>query len=185
MEAIAFRDEMRQAGEVESLLASMGDANERLAVAADASGRAEHAARLNRAREVLFDFSSEFKRASSALARRRESAELFRGARGGGGGGGGGGKSATGHLMDESKSIQNSLTSTSGVLGQAAEVKNSLLRQRAALSGALGRMGGVAEGLPGVQRIIDAIHRKRIRENMVLGTVIGVLICVCLWYVLF
>ena len=31
--------------------------------------------------------------------------------------------------MDESKSIQNSLTSTSGVLGQAAEVKNSLLRQ--------------------------------------------------------
>jgi hypothetical protein len=68
------------------------------------------------------------------------------------------------------------------VIDQAQEVRSSLLRQRQALTGAFGRMGGVAEGLPGVQRIIDAIHKKKVRENTIIGCVVGGLICFTIWW---
>ena len=178
VEAIAFRDEMRQAGEVESLLAAMGDANERLAVAADASPRG-YAARLNpRARGAL-----------RFLERVQARAERSRGGasrpnysrRAGGRRRGGGGKSATGHLMDESKSIQNSLTST-GRARAGGGGKNCCC----ASAPRPGRSAAwaVAEAF----RACGASSTRSTGSGSartVLGTVIGVLICVCLWYVLF
>ncbi|CAN0321726.1 unnamed protein product, partial [Scytosiphon promiscuus] len=82
-----------------------------------------------RYREILFDFSTEFKKTSAALQRKRETTELFKSSRGGAGQG----DLEQEHLLREQNAIHSSLQSATGVLGQAAEARESLRHQRATL----------------------------------------------------
>ncbi|CAN0167858.1 unnamed protein product [Pylaiella littoralis] len=123
------------AGEIDQLLSALGECNERMGVEVAKGGRKADSAMLQRYREILFDFSTEFKKTSAALQRKRETTELFKSSRADRGPGGGGDLEQE-HLLREQNAIHSSLQSATGVLGQAAEARESLRHQRATLGAA-------------------------------------------------
>ncbi|CAM9455922.1 unnamed protein product [Ectocarpus sp. 13 AM-2016] len=124
------------AGEIDELLSALGDCNERMGAEVAKGARKADSAMLQRYREILFDFSTEFKKTSAALQRKRDTTELFKSSRADRGGGDGTGDFEQEHLLREQNAIHNSLQSATGVLGQAAEARESLRHQRATLGAA-------------------------------------------------
>lgn len=163
----------------------------RMAPAAERTGRAQHSQLVRRYREILFDCTADFRKTGSAVARRREARELFRGAQGtggsleGGGGGGGGGRDEQmEHLLRERNAIGGAARGAEAVLGQASEVRAELRNQGGALRGIRGRALQVAGAVPGLNRLIDSIRRRRSRDDTILAGVIAACILFTLWYVL-
>eukprot|EP00639_Heterosigma_akashiwo_P029631 CAMPEP_0194687640 /NCGR_PEP_ID=MMETSP0295-20121207/16385_1 /TAXON_ID=39354 /ORGANISM="Heterosigma akashiwo, Strain CCMP2393" /LENGTH=236 /DNA_ID=CAMNT_0039576027 /DNA_START=119 /DNA_END=826 /DNA_ORIENTATION=- len=83
-------EEQSLAVDIEHLLSALSDCNEKMNACVTAGSRTANSALLQRYREILFDYTTEFKNTSVAIQRKRESQELFRSARHGGGGSGGG-----------------------------------------------------------------------------------------------
>jgi hypothetical protein len=137
-----------------------------------------------RAREVLHDFKSAFRREAAGLQQRRDAALLYSSLRGGGGGGvkGAADMSAVDALLRERGSLSSSGRAIDDVLATAADTHNALARQRAALAGAAGRLGTYTARLPGVGGLMDAIHRRRVRNDQVLAVVIAACLCFALWW---
>ena len=163
----------------------------RMAPAAERTGRAQHSQLVRRYREILFDCTADFRKTGSAVARRREARELFRGAQGtggsleGGGGGEGGGRDEQmEHLLRERNAIGGAARGAEAVLGQASEVRAELRNQGGALRGIRGRALQVAGAVPGLNRLIDSIRRRRSRDDTILAGVIAACILFTLWYVL-
>ena len=184
-------EETALAADVNRTISSMTDLIERrMMPCAERTGRSQHTLLVKRYREILFDCSADFKKTSAAVARKREQAELFRGANTGGGGGNGGGGSNGGrdegmeHLLRERSAIGNSLRAADDVLGQAAEVQSELRTQGSSLRGAQGTMLAIAANVPGVNQLIDKIRKKRNKDDIILSGVIAFCILFTLWYVL-
>ncbi|CAM9903847.1 unnamed protein product [Phaeothamnion confervicola] len=151
--------------------------------------RTANSALLQRYREILFDYTTEFKKTGAAIQRKKESARLFRranapGAAGGGGGGGGaGGPDAdTEHLLRERNAIHSSLRSATGVLGQAQEAKESLRQQRSMLSATGSTLSAMSNQFPSINRVVEAIQRRKVRDNVIVGSVIAACLCFAIWW---
>ena len=185
-------EEAALAADINRTISSMTDLIERrMMPCAERTGRSQHTLLVKRYREILFDCSADFKKTSAAVARKREQAELFRGANTGGGGGNGGGGGSNGgrdegmeHLLRERSAIGNSLRAADDVLGQAAEVQSELRTQGSSLRGAQGTMLAIAANVPGVNQLIDKIRKKRNKDDIILSGVIAFCILFTLWYVL-
>ena len=185
-------EEAALAADINRTISSMTDLIERrMKPCAERTGKSQHTLLVKRYREILFDCSADFKKTSAAVARKREQAELFRGANAGGvgmggngGGGGDGHDEGMEHLLRERNAIGNSMKAADAVLGQAAEVQSELRSQGASLRGIQGTMLAIAGNVPGLNVLIDKIRKKRNQDDMIVSGVIAFCILFTLWYVL-
>jgi len=186
-------EESALAADINRTISAMTDLIERkMMPCAERTGKSQHILLVKRYREILFDCSADFKKTSAAVARKREQMELFRGAssRAASGGSSGHGQGngeddeAMEHLLRERNAIGNSLQTADSVLGQAAEVHSELRSQGSALRGVRGTMMSIANNVPGLNRLIDNIRKKRNKDDMIVSGVIAACILFTLWYVL-
>ena len=182
---VESHEEQALANEIENLLSALAECNEKMNSYIVANGgRTANVALLQRYREILFDYSTEFKKTMSSIQRKRDSAELFSGARGGESKGDTSGDPGMDQLLRERSAITSSLKSVSDVIGQGVEAKNRLMGQRQTLLGSGNTMSSVTAAIPGVNRVIEAIQRKKTRDNIVLALVISGCICFTLWWLI-
>ena len=85
-------------------------------------------------------------------------------------------------LLRERSAINNSFRGASDVLGQAQGIKGELRNQRNSLMNSAVGVGSIISNVPGVNRLIDAIQRKKQRDNFVLGGVIALCCFFTFWY---
>ena len=133
---------------------------------------------------MLFDCGSDFRKTSAAVARRREAEELFRGSNdnSGAGGRGDGPDAAAEHLLRERNAIDGSVRAADSVLGQAEETRRELRGQGDSLRRTHGVMGMIAANIPGADRLIVAISKKRNLDDKVLSGVVAACLLFTMWY---
>ena len=59
------------------------------------------------------------------------------------------------------------------VIGVGLRVREDLEKQRGAFKGMMGRIEGMNEGLPGVNRLIAQIRRKKKRDVLIMAFVVA------------
>jgi|EP00979_Chaetoceros_neogracilis_P012579 Golgi SNAP receptor complex protein 1 len=178
----SVNEENLLANEINRTLGQMNDLiNTKMAPAAERSMKAQHSLLVKRYREILFDSTNDFKKASGAIHRKRESMELFSGA-------GSNGMQvedpAMEQLLRERNAIGNSIKSATSVLNQASDIRNELRNQGMALKGVGTKVLNMAGKIPGLNGLIDNIRRRRGRDDMVVSGTIAVCVLFTLWYVL-
>ncbi|CAM9586183.1 unnamed protein product [Chrysoparadoxa australica] len=149
-------------------------------------GGAANSALLQRYREILFDYTSEYQKASTAMQRNRESRELFKRVEEGEGVGGQGGKrdQEMEHLLRERTAINSSLRSATGVLSQAAEARESLRYQRGLMDSTAGTLQSLSSQFPAINKVVEAIRSRSARNQAVIAATIAFCICFTLYWMM-
>ena len=153
--------------------------NDKMATLAERTGRSQHLLLVKRYREILFDCGADFQKTSGSVVRRREARELFRDAKKSTGDGDGG---AMEQLLRERNAIDNSMQSANSVLNQASSVRSELRSQGASLRGITGTIGVMAQNIPGMDRLMEKIRAKRLRDDRVVSGVVAGCILFTIWY---
>eukprot|EP00388_Colpodella_angusta_P043274 GDKK01058989.1.p1 GENE.GDKK01058989.1~~GDKK01058989.1.p1 ORF type:complete len:156 (-),score=13.17 GDKK01058989.1:253-720(-) len=133
--------------------------------------------------EIHFDYSTEFKNTSATVQRKRDSMELMQQSSRNQHNSDGAQDSSFSKLLREKTSIAASMKSINDVISQAFETKSSLVGQRSSLVGSSGGLSSLTANVPGFGRLIDGIQRKKSRETMVIAVVVGILLCITIWWV--
>lgn len=165
-----------KAGEIEGLLAALAAGNEAMGRAiGDSGGSRAHT--LARHRDILRDYSQEFRRQSSVAGAARDRADLIGGASvplsvapG----------SGAGLLLRERGAVASSHAALDEVLGTAHGVASSLGQQRDVFEGTAGKLAGIGAAFPVVNTLLNAIRRKKNKDNLILGGVIAA----CIFFIL-
>lgn len=147
--------------------------------AAQQSGRSQHILLVKRYREILYDCSTDFHKTHAAVERHKKQLELFQGASIDDNTN----DSAMDHLLRERNAIGNSLQSAHSVLGQAGDIYSDLRTQGSSLRNTHGTIGTIASQVPGLNKVIEQIRKKRNRDDIIVSGVIATCILFTLWYV--
>ena len=137
-----------------------------------------HAAALQGHHEVLDELEAAARKHRAAARHALEAAALLQGARGDGSGIGGGESDA---LLRERAALIGSHKAIDGALAQAAAAHEALLKQRSSLGVTAASVGAIVLRVPGVQGLMDAIHRRRVRNDQVIAIIIGFIVCFAVW----
>ena len=135
---------------------------------------------VKRYREILFDLTGDYQKAQQVWQRSQERMELFKGADRSGSGDVN--DPAMEHLLRERNHIQNSLNGASQTLAQASAIRSDLGAQRMSLGRVQTGIGSIITNIPGLNGLVDAIKRKRSRDDNILAGVIASCILFTLWY---
>jgi len=171
------REEQSLAIEIETMLSSLSDCNDRMAQCVKSGARTANAALLQRYREIYFDFKRDFAETAGSIHRKREQVELFRGAAAS--------KMKSdgeAHLYAEQEALSSSLRSAGSVIGQADEIRSALWSQRRLIESSGNALGSLSTQFPSIGRVIGSIQQRRYRDNMVVGLVISLCICFTLFW---
>lgn len=149
--------------------------------------RPSSSAVLQRYREILDYYANDFQKSQTVLQRKRETTELLSTRAGG--------KPNTGtkngadwgnpqmdQLLRERNAIHSSLRGVDSILSQAMETKDGLRAQRHSLTGANTGLAGLANNLPSISRVVDAIQRIKTRDNIIIGLLTACCLCFTIWY---
>ncbi|CAB9521906.1 Involved in transport from the ER to the Golgi apparatus as well as in intra-Golgi transport. It belongs to a super-family of proteins called t-SNAREs or soluble NSF (N-ethylmaleimide- sensitive factor) attachment protein receptor (By similarity) [Seminavis robusta] len=136
---------------------------------------------VKRYREILFDLTGDYQKAHQGWQRSQERMELFKGADGSKGGGEGQ-DPAMDNLLRERNHIQNSLNGANQTIEQAFAIRADLGAQRSGLGRAQAGIGSILTNIPGINGLVDAIRRKRSKDDKILAGVIASCIFFTLWY---
>jgi golgi SNAP receptor complex member 1 len=136
---------------------------------------------VKRYREILFDLTGDYQKAQQVWQRSQQRMELFKGANRSG---------SNGEIQDpamesllrERNHIQNSLNGAAQTIAQAQAIRSDLGAQRASISRTMTGIGSILSTIPGVNSLVDAIRRKRSRDDQILAGVIASCILFTLWY---
>lgn len=170
--------------DIQRTLSGLGDLiNHKLSPAADRSGKSQHLMLVKRYREILFDLTGDFQKASATFSRKREQAELFRGSSSGEDRDGSQ-DPAMEALLRERSHINNSLNSASAVIGQASDIYGDLRQQGMSLRGVSGTIAKITSNVPGLNRLVENIRRKRNMDDKIVAGVVAACILFTLWYVM-
>lgn len=176
-----LEEETMLRNDIQRTLRSLSDLIQtKLSPAAEQSGKSQHMLLVKRYREILFDLSSDFNKTSSTLQRKREQAELFSGANTQKGSDGT--DPAMEQLLRERNSIQNSLNASNMVLNQAADIHGDLRNQGASLQASRSSLAKLTQNVPGLNQLVDAISKKRSRDDKIVAGTIAACIVFTLWY---
>lgn len=176
-------EESQLRNEIQRTLTQLQDLIQtKLSPRAEQSGKSQHLLLVKRYREILFDLSGDFQKASTQLTRKKEQLELFAGANTDRAGGNEHDE-ATQHLLRERNHIHNSLTASASIINQATEIHSDLRSQGMSLRGVQGTILRMTSNIPGLNRLVENIRRKRARDDMVLSGVIAFCILFTLWYI--
>lgn len=174
----------------QSLLSRLGHVNDRMASAGARGGAgAASAHTLARHRDILQEFSQEFRRVRSAVAAASEHARLLAGAHKrndsfGAAGGGSGLSQSQIHqqLLRERSGLQSATNAADEVIGQAQSQAQALAQQRALLIDIDSKVGTVGGKMPVLGSIMQSIRRKKSRDQLILSAVVAVCILFTLIY---
>lgn len=189
-----FTDEQQEsslAADINRTISLMSDLiNTKMAPLAETTNNAQYSILVKRYREILFDCTADFKKMSAAVSRRREAQELFNGAD----------RSITNttdeenntangmdpameQLLRERNAIGNSLKSATSVLGQASEIHSELRSQGNSLRNVSGTITSVVGNIPGLNHLMDAITKRKNRDDRIISYVVAGCILFILWYI--
>lgn len=132
---------------------------------------------LQRCREILHDDRIFFRKIQSSIAKKEESAELFKNANAR--------KtelSDTDYLLKEREHIANSSSKVDDIYNAALGTKDQLQRQRRVFLRSNSRLSQMFDSLPSMSRIMNAIKKKKTRDQRVLAAVIGGLVFFSIWW---
>jgi Golgi SNAP receptor complex protein 1 len=184
-----MQEELVLARDISRNVQTLGDLiSQQLSPAAVRSGKAQHSLLVKRYREILFDVTSDFQKTTAALQRQREYSELMTvqnvhtTSTATSSTNDDGGQEAL-LLWREQNSIQNSVNATSSILQQAGDTFSSLQQQGASLRGVGGSISRITQAVPSLHRLMDAIRRKKSRDDYIVAAVIATCIVFTLWYV--
>lgn len=181
--AVPTEEEGTLRNDIQRTLSSLQDLIQtKLSPAAEHSGKSQHLLLVKRYREILFDLSGDFQKTSTQFNRRKEQMELFAGAHQNGGGGDDH-DPAMEHLLRERNHIHNSLTASANVINQASEIHSDLRTQGMSLRGVQGTITRITGNIPGLNRLVENIRRKKGRDDMIVAGFIAACILFTLWYI--
>lgn len=177
------RDELDLAARIDRNLNELADCIQKMKLCPSLSSQQEGLIR--RYSEINFDLRSEFKRLSQTIQRKKESLELF------GSSGASSDKSAdqTGSglanykLLRERSSIQSAQKGVGDMLQQAHSAKETLTGQRSTINSAVSGLASITSAAPSFNRLIDAMQKKKFRDNVILACVVGVMVFFTIWWV--
>lgn len=168
--------------EIESLINRLRSINDEIASLSGESGSSESRAHmLARHRDILQDFTHEFKRLSSIANATRDRADLL------GTGrtmspGGNGMTSTTGLLLRERGALDRSGSAIDTVVAQAYGVASHLTQQRQLFDSIDSKLTTIGAKFPVVNSVLNAIRRKKNRDNVILASVMAACILMILIY---
>lgn len=178
-----------QAGVLESLLQRLTDVNAAMAgaVSGGSAGGEARSYTLARHRDVLGEFTSEFKRVRDAVSTSRDRDALLGGraaTRGSGGGASDGmsDSSQTELLMRERSTVHSSTSAVDDVIGAAQATAAALVSQRGIFGGIASNLSGVGSRFGVMHDVLAAIKRKRSKDTMVLSAVVAFCVAFTLIY---
>ncbi|KAJ3013648.1 Golgi SNAP receptor complex member 1 [Thoreauomyces humboldtii] len=138
---------------------------------------------LQRHRDILYDYTKEFKKTKGNLKAARDHAELLGSVRddismykSG--------MNQQDLLLDERGRIDGSHRMADEVLQAAYSTRHELNEQRGVLYGAQGRVTGVLARFPLVNDLVSRINTRKQRDSLIMAGVISVCVCLLLWYML-
>lgn len=173
-------DEQVLASEIERDLAELYDCIQSMRQCNGSSLSNHQEVLIKRYYEIHFDYSTEFKNTSATVQRKRESMELMHSSQSLHKGDQ---DSSVAKLLREKVGIAASMKSINDVISQAFETRDSLSNQRGSLLNSAGGLSNLTANVPSFGRLIDGIQKKKSRETMVVAVVIGLLVCVAIWWV--
>lgn len=179
---LLFQEDAKLSSEISRLLQQCTEMNHRMAKSAT---KQQHDILVKRCREVTYDFQSDFTKVRQNVQRRKDAMELF-------GSANSSTKTNSGnnnegdmeHLLRERNHVSNSLHATSAILGQASDTFGELKHQRRSLTGVSGKVMQVAQSVPGLNRVMEAIRQKRNKDDLIVAGVIAACVVFTLWYLL-
>jgi len=181
--APSFLDlEAARVREVDESIARLASVVEKLASIAAASAQATQLVAASTLQAAVHELRQEHRRQAASVRAQREAAALLV-RRAGAQGAGGGPASATELLLRERGALVGSHSAIDEVLGRAAETQAALSRQRSAMAAASGRLGGLAARLPVVGDLMNAIQRRRSRNDYIVAGVMASCMAFTLWYI--
>lgn len=136
---------------------------------------------VKRYREILFDLTGDYQKAQQIWQRSQERMELFKGAQSAPNSGDVD-DPAMESLLRERNHIQNSLNGAHQTLAQASAVRADLRQQGSSLGRVQAGIGSIVSTIPGVNSLVEAIRRKRSRDDNILAGVIATCVLFTLWY---
>lgn len=180
--AIPTEEEATLRNDIQRTLSALSDLIQtRLAPAAERSSKSQHQLLVKRYREILFDLTGDFQKTSAQFTRKKEQLELFAGADTGGSGGNEQDEGMQ-QLMRERGHINNSLSASAAVINQASEIHSDLRTQGMSLRGVQGTIIRITSNIPGLNRLVENIRRRRSMDDMIVSGVIAACILFTLWY---
>jgi Golgi SNAP receptor complex protein 1 len=180
--AIPTEEEASLRNDIQRTLSALSDLIQtRLAPAAERSSKSQHQLLVKRYREILFDLTGDFQKTSAQFTRKKEQLELFSGANTTGSGGEQQDE-AMQHLMRERGHIDRSVSASAAVINQASEIHSDLRSQGMSLRGVQGTIIRITSNIPGLNRLVENIRRRRSMDDMVVSGVIAACILFTLWY---
>lgn len=131
--------------------------------------------------DILRDYTAEFHRTRRALSAAREAADGLAGARGellgvAAASAAGGAGAVAGGLYAERASLSSAGAGADAALSAGAALREDLERQRQTFVSMVARMDAVGERVPGINRLIGQIRRKRKRDLLVMAAVVAILL---------
>ncbi|KAJ3175881.1 Golgi SNAP receptor complex member 1 [Geranomyces variabilis] len=137
---------------------------------------------LQRHRDILYEYSKEFKKTKANIKAAREHAELLGTNRDSGSSYKAGMTTSQDMLLNERSRIDTSHRMADEVLEAAYAARGDLNDQRSILYGAKGRVGGVIARFPLVNDLLSRIHARKQRDSLIMAGVISACACLLLWY---
>ncbi|XP_022158996.1 Golgi SNAP receptor complex member 1-2 isoform X2 [Momordica charantia] len=161
--------------EIQSLLEKLLDANDSMSrCAASASPATSVNQKLARHRDILHDFTQEFKRIKGNINSMREHAELLSSVRDDiSEYKSSGTMSPKMQLLRERASIHGSIAHMDEVISQAQTTRAVLGNQRAMFGDVQGKVKLLSDKFPVIRGLLGSIRRKRSRDTLILSGVIA------------
>ncbi|XP_004514206.1 Golgi SNAP receptor complex member 1-2-like [Cicer arietinum] len=162
--------------EIQSLLEKLLDINDSLSrCAASAAQTTSTAQKLARHRDILHDFSQEFRRIKGNINSMREHAELLSSVRDDISDykTSGGSMSPRMQLLRERGAIHGSISHIDDVISQAQATRAVLDSQRTMFGNVQGKVKLLGDKFPIIRSLLGSIRRRRSRDTLILSAVIA------------
>lgn len=171
---------MSQSGvEIETLLSKLRAVNEAIAgISEQGSDSRMHV--LARHKDILHDFTQEFRRLSSIASAARDRADLLGGM--GPGSSGANPGNATGLLLRERSMVDRSNAAIDSVVAQAYGVASNLTQQKQLFDTIDSKLSSVGAKFPVVNSVLNAVRRRKNRDTVILASVMGLCMLLILIY---
>ena len=169
-------------GEIQRMLASLTEINELMRAHVSESGQtAALMHTLQRHRDILHDYNNEFGKTRRNIEQHLANAELMSGVR----------RDIDKNnesaraefLMRERNALHGADSAADQVIGTAASARLMLGQQRSTFDSISTRMAGMGQNIPIIGGLIQSADRRRKRDSLILGTVVGTLACILIYYV--
>ncbi|KAI8107100.1 hypothetical protein M9434_001745 [Picochlorum sp. BPE23] len=165
--------------EIESLIAQLTTLNSHMSVQETSESRAHIVARH---KDILHDYSQEYKRLGNIAAASRNRADLLGLSGGQVSSGNHQPGSAKGQLLRERGALDRSASALDTVVSQAYGVSSSLGQQRQLFDSIDSRLAMLGAKYPVMNSVLNAIRRRKNRDNVILTGVTAVCIVCMLIY---